>query len=121
MSPIILIKFSDAPRRRNKGTVKQLEEIAALVLFKEWSDAPRRRRINSDLIFSFYCIKTKGQRKEIPIFSAGAEDYSVIKKQLLFQLEIKKKKHVTKNEKLTLKKICVVNSFLGVFPRKTNT
>ena len=41
----------------------QLAEIAETVLFQEWSVAPRRRRIISDLIFSFFCIKTKGQRK----------------------------------------------------------
>jgi hypothetical protein len=37
----------------------QLEEIAemhrSLGVFQEWSVAPRRRRIISDLIFSFFC------------------------------------------------------------------
>ena len=37
------------------GTIKHLAEIAALVIFQEWSAAPRRRRIISDLIFSFFC------------------------------------------------------------------
>jgi|LakMenE18May11ns_1017448.scaffolds.fasta_scaffold8888103_1 hypothetical protein len=37
----------------------QLAEIAEMHrsfgVFQEWSDAPRRRRIISDLIFSFFC------------------------------------------------------------------
>ncbi len=46
MSPIILKKHSDAPRRRNKGTVKQLAEIAETVLFQEWSELKNNQRLD---------------------------------------------------------------------------
>jgi hypothetical protein len=63
LSPIILIKHSDAPRRRNKGTLNQLVEIAKRVIVQEWSELKNNQRLDF-FVLLFQDKRTKKIRSD---------------------------------------------------------